>query len=1093
MRTSLKLIASGALLLSAACLSRAPEGIAEAKPAKTTVKVDLFHRPLPEIPLPNDLATRHDPTSATGRRVNASMIAPTQFERRVRTKIDELDGWGSFQPITIPFTGPLSIQSILDAHRDPNYGLADDVVYLINVDRDSESFGKVHHLDIGNGNYPVLVEQREKYWKNDPRAYNNSILFEETNEDLNGNGILDAAVLDEDGNVLVPPEDTDADGLLDTPNYLPGANPDPNDLAARADALMYFYEKQTNTLIVRPLEPLDERTTYAIVVTRRLLDEDGEPVGSPYKYVNHTASTEQLVPLKDALKKNEDKLGGLSLDDVAFTFPFTTQSTQSAWIAVRDGLYGHGVQKHLAEEFPPVLATLEDMRDPAKFPGITNTKIVYVEQWMPVFEKIMTDMLGADADTEEFEAARAGFEYIDYLVVGSYESPQLFERKDADGNWLPFDEQSWPQDLYRVPAKARSEKVYFTMTVPRKEVSARGEGKQVPVVLQGHGYSSNRFEGLQLAAFFAKLGVATIAIDAPSHGLGLSDIEISLAQSFFRPAGILPAFDALGKDRAINWDNDPRAIKDSGADYWTAYLFHTRDVVRQYALDWMQAVRILRTFDGKTTWDFETTAEGKPRLAGDFDGDGVVDLGKDSKLSMVGGSLGGLISQLVGSIEPEIDAIAPIAGGGGFGDMGIRTVQGGAVEGFILRAMAPLYVGTAPANGVMRVETIVPNMNKTGTYALADVSGIRAWDAVVVENLENDERGCGYVRVINEGQNNEQWVFRAAVESDKGDRTRILFYDGPKLVTGDKHCAVQEGAEPKYVLDTFELAGFYQYDENGDPNAWEPGDTLVALADGYGLPRGHPDLRRFQGLGQLVLDSADPATFARHLLKEPLTYPGTGHTTGAHAMVVTTLGDMAVPASTGVTYGRAAGLIDYLNDDPRYGVPPNQVLLDTYVAEAVHTHKRYTDPEDNGVHLDVENFSEGLDMWGATIPRLDPPIRLGLNGEKDALGGVSAAIFPFPEPKGAHGFNFPGVERDDIRKANGCTYKTCDAAAPPTNPCSCDAPAPFDTGTYLFNMLGHYLGSGGKEVVLDHCMADNSCGFIPAPPARRSGAEIDAP
>ena len=44
------------------------------------------------------------------------------------------------------------------------------------------------------------------------------------------------------------------------------------DLAARADALMTFYESETNTLIARPVEPLRERTTYAVVVTRRLLD-----------------------------------------------------------------------------------------------------------------------------------------------------------------------------------------------------------------------------------------------------------------------------------------------------------------------------------------------------------------------------------------------------------------------------------------------------------------------------------------------------------------------------------------------------------------------------------------------------------------------------------------------------------------------------------------------------------------------------------------------------------------------------------------------------------------------------------------------------
>ena len=63
-------------------------------------------------------------------------------------------------------------------------------------------------------------------------------------------------------------------------------------------------------------------------------------------------------------------------------------------------------------------------------------------------------------------------------------------------------------------------------------------------------------------------------------------------------------------------------------------------------------------------------------LAGDFDGDGVVDIGKGSQITMVGGSLGGMMSMVMGSVEPELDAIAPMAGGGGVTDLGMRTTQG---------------------------------------------------------------------------------------------------------------------------------------------------------------------------------------------------------------------------------------------------------------------------------------------------------------------------------------------------------------------------------------------------------------------------------
>src|SRR5690606_848483 len=79
------------LLATTACAE--PEGLLLALPAKTTVKFDFDHRPLPDIPLPNDIATRPDATSLTGLRVNASMLASTRMEETVRTLIDTLDGW----------------------------------------------------------------------------------------------------------------------------------------------------------------------------------------------------------------------------------------------------------------------------------------------------------------------------------------------------------------------------------------------------------------------------------------------------------------------------------------------------------------------------------------------------------------------------------------------------------------------------------------------------------------------------------------------------------------------------------------------------------------------------------------------------------------------------------------------------------------------------------------------------------------------------------------------------------------------------------------------------------------------------------------
>jgi hypothetical protein len=1021
-----------------------PDGLLVAKPARTTVKMDFFHKPLPEIALPNDIATRYDASSPTGRRINASMLAPTQYERRTRELLDEIDGWGVLQPITIPFTGALDIASLIAGHRDADYDLSNDRVYLINIDPDSSDFGRAHHLDMGNGNYPVVLEKRDLYWKNDPRGDSLSLTFEEADEDKNGNGRLDAG------------EDSDLDGLLDVPNYLPGHQPAADDLAARSDALMTFYERQTHTLIVRPLVPLDERTTYAVVVTRRILDAGGMPVGSPYHYVNHTAQTRALGPLLEVLPE------GLESGDIAFAFSFTTQSIEAEWKAVRDGLYGHGPQAHLGADFPAKVASIAPMRDASSFPDMKMPHLLYGETWRPVLEQVASELLGLD-EGQLRTTLLEGTGYVDFMVIGSYESPQLFARNDAQGNPLGLNDQSWPKDLDRTPAMARSETVYFTLAVPRKEISVRGEGKPAPVIILGHGYTGNRFDVMEYASWLCRHGFAVLGIDGPSHGISISTVEKTLAKGLLAQHGVGAAGKAVFSDRAFDQNGDGNA--DSGADFWTAYLFHTRDIVRQFALDYMQLVRVVRSFDGKRVWSFDVDGNGQAELAGDFDADGVIDVGVGSKIYMTGGSLGGIMSLIMGGVEPEIRAIAPISGGGGFSDIGIRSKQGGVYQAFILRSMGPLFVGTLGDDGSLAVETIVTDLNSDATLSLGTVEGAKIGDTMIAINLVNGERVCGLI--------SDAGTVRVGLASDVGDGMRIEWYRGGVVHTGSEHCAIDADATPYAVIDQFaEGLGF-------QGKTYDAGEPLVVLSQGLGLRRGHPNFRRLQGLGQLVLDPADPAVLAQHMSHRPLAYAGTGTKTGSHALIITTMGDMNVPASSGLTAARAAGILGYLDADPRFGVPANQVLIDNYTAEAVHLFKRYTSPAGDGVHLDIENFSGGADLYGSNVPRAEIPLRIGMQST-DPLGGRSAAIFPYNVPEGQHGFDLPGGMTDRARAqcAAACTEMG-------DNPCGCATLQTFDIGNFMMNMIGRYFANDGKKLDADLCQSRSDCpGMAPPPPAR---------
>ena len=119
--------------LLAACTGDRPTGLM-ATPVGTGPAIvwDLDAKPLPEIPFPNDVATRMDTSSPTGRRVNVSEEAPTENERQLRRSANLLDGFGTYAPISVRFDAPLDLPNIIARHR-ANKDFADDTVLLLNI------------------------------------------------------------------------------------------------------------------------------------------------------------------------------------------------------------------------------------------------------------------------------------------------------------------------------------------------------------------------------------------------------------------------------------------------------------------------------------------------------------------------------------------------------------------------------------------------------------------------------------------------------------------------------------------------------------------------------------------------------------------------------------------------------------------------------------------------------------------------------------------------------------------------------------------------------------------------------------------------
>ncbi|MFZ5444458.1 MAG: hypothetical protein ACOZQL_30985 [Myxococcota bacterium] len=990
------------LLVAGACASPEPAGLALAPEGSgPRINFDVQHRPLPEIPLPNDFAARFDGTSPTQRRINAAIeVAPTRWEKATRAGLDSMSGWGTLAPITVSFDAPLDLENIVARHQRPA-DVADDVLYVIDVTRGSPEFCKPQLLDLGQGHFPLVLDDPD-YYPDEPHPAQQSLLFEQEEEDLDGDGVLD------------PGEDTDMDGVLDHPNTLDGHH-GPFDVIG-------FYEKESNTLIARPLYPLREATRYAVVLTNRLVGRDGEPVRSPFPAINHLAQTPALEALPECLAQQH-----LGLDDVAFTWAFTTQSLTADYISFRDGLDGRGPLAFLAQKYPAEVTALPDGRRPTS--ANRNTKAVPAEQLLDLGE-ILFERFGGGQSQGTKDVLRGWLSQVDFFATAQFVSPQFFPRTDADGKLLPLYLQVMDEQVGNKETFHRPETIPFLVSVPKKRSGP------APVVIFMHGHSGSKLDSLLAMGPAARAGIATIGMDAVSHGLGLTDVDRQLITELVKPYGIEPIANAMvGNGRGIDQNGD--GVIDSGADYFTGYVTHTRDVVRQTAIDLMQMVRLLRSFDGQRRWAFDVNRDGENDVAGDFDGDGVVDLGGPNvPIYVAGASLGGILSSLMGGIEPEIDAIAPILPGAYLSEIGTRSDLGQVRNPLVLRMMGPLMLVHPDSAGKPTLFQMVPDLTRVAERPVATFpKALRPGQIAVVRNLQTKEWRCG--RVQRNGH------LRVAVPSDQGDALRFELYDA-ELPSRPREGCDPTGVPPSLVVDRFATEFTFQ----GTTFAAEA--PLVALGDGYGMRRGSPELRRLFGLAQIALEPADPANFAPFWEGRRTFAYGNGQTVATRALLMPMTGDPGVPIATATALMRAAGFVDYENLDPRYGKTQMQELIDVGFVEGVERTKRYQDSSGRDVLMDVDVFqavASADDGFG--VPRLDPPMRLVR--ESSALGGKVGALFPMMNPRGEHSLPIPDPNKR------------------------------FDLGSLVINLFADYLGSGGTRVSFDPCMERSTCEWLTKP------------
>lgn len=252
--------------------------------------------------------------------------------------------------------------------------------------------------------------------------------------------------------------------------YLVNVDPDSPDRGTRMPILVKFRPTGNQTLgidnlVTRPYPgfPLDEGTTYALVITRRVKDLDGNAVepATQLTRMMGTATDPAIVhartvyqPLLDYL----DEADGDSREDVVTAAVFTTQHATRVAPALRKGVYG----------------------TPA-----------------PVATDIASSTVGTD-----------------YSVwVGNYQAPN-FQAGDVPYRTAPSGEIKVGADGAAIVT--RMEPMRFAVSVPSTAMPTNG----YPICIYSHGTGGNyvSFVNDGTAQLLALQGIAVISTDQVLHG-----------------------------------------------------------------------------------------------------------------------------------------------------------------------------------------------------------------------------------------------------------------------------------------------------------------------------------------------------------------------------------------------------------------------------------------------------------------------------------------------------------------------------------------------------------------------------------------------
>lgn len=385
----------------------------------------------------------------------------------------------------------------------------------------------------------------------------------------------------------------------------------PEPLASPIGLGQLVWDGPSQTLYARPERALLQARRYALVLTRGVLDEGGQPLAPAFHAPLVTEAAYGISAQGVVLQRLKPL--GITRRDVAAVTVFTTQS-------VTAGL----------EQMRAVLETgpAPELRF-ALGPGGARSAYARVElDGLELRRHVATDQAARFEEPVKLPLVLVPPTNVRTIAFGRFSARSFLTR-----------DRVIPATATRAeaPALQGSEDVDVTVYLP---TGTRPPGGW-PVALFGHGFGNDRHVvPMTVAGTMARFGFATVAINVVGHGGG-PEGTLTVLRTGQEPV-TLPA-----GGRGVDQDGDGRIRATEGVGTPAGSplaLVSSRDGLRQTTADLMQLVRAIRR-------------------GVDVDGDGSVDLDRE-RIAYVGQSFGGIYGTLLMAVDPLVRVgVLNVAGG----------------------------------------------------------------------------------------------------------------------------------------------------------------------------------------------------------------------------------------------------------------------------------------------------------------------------------------------------------------------------------------------------------------------------------------------